>query len=1161
MASEAQTPPPATGDWDISDLTVYNDISITVNGSIMVRSGGKLALTNVDLDLNGTGNKNFTVFPGGILTLEGGQVIDGGDRYDVDVWSMSIINGTTFDGINRITVRSWGTKVTNCTVKNTGDVGIYITPEPTSRPDYPVTIADNTVTNTFLGGIIAQIGEYVGERQRIHIIGNNVSITRSNAITVEVIADMAEVLVEDNIVRNSGGVGIGLDAACSDLVVYFDGNDVDTTGMNGIDIRMGASFLDFQGIDNLRSVKSQGIGVFVWNTLGWWVKPLFSNWTVTGHNNGAITLRYVKSATLADSHLDNPIATDEIVCVETDLDIFRTTFDRSNCRVSYSTDTITSWRFLDLTFHWQSGAPVASRDIELYDDLGGYINIYPTDNNGWWDNITVWDWKLTYSRATTRPHVTPHVVGPTQDLVGPNIDMDRDRNETVTIADTIKPALDITAPTGDILQNITTLYIEGTASDEHSGMAMVQVSFDPEPDWDLKAWTDAIGNSSWSLVINDLPDGVLTIYVRAFDVANFPGGAAATRVGPKVTVDTTAPTITIISPVELETGTYLTNLPSVTVRGTVSSDVTSLTIDGTPIVPTLGEFTLPWGLSPGANLVEVVATDAAGNVARRTLATTYDNTAPSIGIDSPPDGSVINVTTIDIVGQIGEMPWKVSLLLNGVPLSFTPDVGLFAQVVTGLVPGVNTITLTGEDEAGNVASVEIDVIVDLVPPSLDVVEPAEGTVTRDLSIEVMGTVETGAAVWVNGVAATVTLGTFTTTYDLASGMNVITIEAMDPAGNRISEERTVTLDDVAPAVAVTFPTDGHLTNLATLEVVGTLEDGATLTVNGAQADIVAGVFTHQIDLVEGENTITLHAIDAVGNTADLVITVTSDTIRPYLSVDGLVDGRLKARTNDFTLSGNTESGATLTFVLSGTTVIGTVAADGTFTQTFTIETGRTDLRIFTRDAAGNEETAEAVIVLSAPSTGDDEPAIPAATVVAAAGATSIVVMAAMATFEVTRYSLILLLLPLYARIRGKAVLDNKTRYALHGLIMENPGMHYNEIIREFGLTNGVAAYHLDVLEREGFLRTIRDGTLKRFYSSTTKVPMGFKLTPEEMRERILDVVAESPGIAQKEIVDQIGIGRTLAGYHLKTLVKDGYLEAKRKGRFTVYLPTRKRRFT
>ncbi|MCK4968974.1 MAG: winged helix-turn-helix transcriptional regulator, partial [Thermoplasmata archaeon] len=121
-------------------------------------------------------------------------------------------------------------------------------------------------------------------------------------------------------------------------------------------------------------------------------------------------------------------------------------------------------------------------------------------------------------------------------------------------------------------------------------------------------------------------------------------------------------------------------------------------------------------------------------------------------------------------------------------------------------------------------------------------------------------------------------------------------------------------------------------------------------------------------------------------------------------------------------------------------------------------------------------------------------------------------------------------------------------------------MHYNEIIREFSLTNGVAAYHLDVLEREGFLRSIRDGTLRRFYSTTSKVPQDHRLTPDQVRERILLLVSDSPGISQKAIVDELGIGRTLVGYHLKTLIDDGYLKASRQGRFTVYRRTNKRWF-
>jgi len=42
-----QTPPPASGDWDIFDNTVITDQNITLNGNVNVKSGGVLTLDNV----------------------------------------------------------------------------------------------------------------------------------------------------------------------------------------------------------------------------------------------------------------------------------------------------------------------------------------------------------------------------------------------------------------------------------------------------------------------------------------------------------------------------------------------------------------------------------------------------------------------------------------------------------------------------------------------------------------------------------------------------------------------------------------------------------------------------------------------------------------------------------------------------------------------------------------------------------------------------------------------------------------------------------------------------------------------------------------------------------------------------------------------------------
>jgi predicted transcriptional regulator len=165
-------------------------------------------------------------------------------------------------------------------------------------------------------------------------------------------------------------------------------------------------------------------------------------------------------------------------------------------------------------------------------------------------------------------------------------------------------------------------------------------------------------------------------------------------------------------------------------------------------------------------------------------------------------------------------------------------------------------------------------------------------------------------------------------------------------------------------------------------------------------------------------------------------------------------------------------------------------------------------------------------------------------------------------FEPFKYSLVLLFLPLFSRFSRENVLDNKNRYIIHGYIIDNPGVNFSGICEEFDLPLGVATYHLDVLERENFVQSVRDGRLKRFYSTDTKVPNGkMRKTPEEIRTTLLDIVSAHPGVSQKELIRELGIDRETVGYHIRILVKEGFIVASKKGRYTVYKVTNPKRYT
>ena len=151
--------------------------------------------------------------------------------------------------------------------------------------------------------------------------------------------------------------------------------------------------------------------------------------------------------------------------------------------------------------------------------------------------------------------------------------------------------------------------------------------------------------------------------------------------------------------------------------------------------------------------------------------------------------------------------------------------------------------------------------------------------------------------------------------------------------------------------------------------------------------------------------------------------------------------------------------------------------------------------------------------------------------------------------EVVTVALLNLLLPLYVKLRHEEVLDQYTRGKIHGYIIANPGEHYNSIKAQLRLKNGTLAYHLRVLEREGFLKTTRDGMFKRFYPREALIPRR-KSEFTAIQEIVLENIRSSPGINQNELARQMGVSSQVVNYHIHSLVAAGMIRLERDGRVT-----------
>ena len=1075
LNSSGQTPPPASGPWDISDDTVYANTSIDLPSDIHVFPGASLTLINVDINLVGTGYPQIRVETGGSLLWDGGSLtLRGSGPPRITLVANCTINGVDLDTLSGITISEFGANVTNCTFGGSDSIGVFIYPLDNSPTDRPITVTDNTFTNmrrSPISGSIDSFPDTVGV-----VIANNVinGVVFSDGINLDANTPSAHIVVRDNKVSAGGQDGIDLNLSVDDLYLRLDNNRINDVDQDGIRITLNTKVLNLPGIVDLQVVTVGRVGLWIEATGKAIDGLVLFNHTNVDAGQAAIYLTRAYNVSMVMSHVDTS-ATDFVVAHST-LDIHQSSHERGSAQVFYEDSRISSWKWLEMTCVWQGGTPVVGERVAILGPVAKPPPAMVTGKDGHWGNQSYCDWLETESTSQVTIGLTPVLVHPAGNITAEDIPTDQDQVVTVTFHDNDLPTLNVEDPGGDVRQNSTAFTITGTCSDAHSGVALVQFSFDPNPN--QKVWSNTTGTDRWYVDTLYMSEGDYTLYVRAFDWATIDLGRYTPVTVGQVVIDLTPPVLQVTSP-DIRRQPVIVNTFNISIHGMVSEDLAELMVQGTTVPMTGTSFELEVMMTEGLNDVNLVATDLAGNIARFTFQVLRDTAPPEITLTAPAEGALLNATSVLVAGLLDELVQGDRIVINGATATLSS--GAFELLLNSLDEGPSTIDVTAIDLAGNRASVSVDVIIDTLPPIMKLVSPNDGLLTRQATVLLEGTSEAGARITIQGVPVTMT--------------------------------------------------------------------GTT--------------FTHSVDLAEGRNIIHVSSIDEAGNGNSTLLVVDRDSTPPLLLLYGLANGTVESEGDAAFVNGRTEPDVFLWMMVDGIPVAVPIFPDGSFLQPLTVDRLETAVTMRAEDAAGNTAFADVTVLrkeVQGPTVVPPPAPVDPVVTVAVVTMTTIVAVGLAMTFEFTKYALVLMVLPLYARIKKHEVLDNKTRLAIHGLVVENPGMHYNEIIREFALTNGVAAYHLDVLEREGFVRSVRDGTLRRFYSSSTKVPGGHKDTPDQMRERILEMVNTNPGINQKTIVDDLGIGRTLVGYHLKTLIDEGYIEAHKQGRFTVYSRTRKRWF-
>lgn len=234
-------------------------------------------------------------------------------------------------------------------------------------------------------------------------------------------------------------------------------------------------------------------------------------------------------------------------------------------------------------------------------------------------------------------------------------------------------------------------------------------------------------------------------------------------------------------------------------------------------------------------------------------------------------------------------------------------------------------------------------------PTLTLSTLVNGSFTNNATLNVAGSVSDPVgiqSVTVNGSLVTVNGdGSFSQAVTLVPGANSIVTVATDTAGLATNDTRSISLDQTAPVVSVTTPSDNSVTAQASLTVTGLVTDPlgvvVTIQVNGAppvNAHQSGTGYDSTVTLAPGTNTIVVTATDQAGNVSSLKRSVLSDPNGPTLSVTTPSQDTSTTK-GTFTVAGSVTdlaTGTTVSITVGSQVYTPTVGSDGSFSQSVTL---------------------------------------------------------------------------------------------------------------------------------------------------------------------------------------------------------------------------------
>lgn len=345
--------------------------------------------------------------------------------------------------------------------------------------------------------------------------------------------------------------------------------------------------------------------------------------------------------------------------------------------------------------------------------------------------------------------------------------------------DTEAPHITITDPDNGFMTSTDSVEVHWIGSD-NTGISGYQVSLDSQ------SWIDV--GQSLSYQFTAITEGSHMVSVQGRDLSGNVGTASI-----NITVDMSPPAVNITSP----TNNSVLNSTEIIVSFQASDSITGISsieyrLDGFFYLPvSSGDTTIVLtSLSMGTHLLDLRATDGAGNTQTASCTFQIDPIPPSLEIISPSEGSIINSSDYEVRinatdnNCISWMEYKVD---NG---EWTDTENQLFTLHSS--DGEHTLSVKVYDEGGNSVEALVHYTVDSTGPVIYITSPANGTVIVGFSVTVSwnasdnGTGLDSVLLIIDDSKTFVSDNSTFQITSLSEGVHHISLEATDRAGHTSS---------------------------------------------------------------------------------------------------------------------------------------------------------------------------------------------------------------------------------------------------------------------------------------------------------------------------------------------------------------------------------------